>query len=53
MDILEYFPIILTKDAQWAKRPHKADSGSIILLPPDAILVKPQPIKDNSQEKIA
>lgn len=37
--ILDTPPVIITKNVDWAKHKHKAEPGSIILLPEDAILV--------------
>lgn len=44
MEILDYFPIILTKDVNWIRRKHIAKEGAIFLLPQDAILVKPKEV---------
>lgn len=49
MEILDYFPIILTKDSNWTKRKVVAKEGAIILLPQDAILVKPKETEHGSK----
>lgn len=41
MDILDYFPIILTKDVNWINDMHILKEGSLVLLPQDAVLIKP------------
>lgn len=44
MEILDYFPIILTKDPGFLERSKKikTEEGAIIILPYDAILIKPK-----------
>ncbi len=42
MEVLDYFPIILTKDANWMKTRVKIREGSVVVLPQDAILIKPK-----------
>lgn len=40
IQILEFLPIVMTKDKNWKPKP-ATRHGSIIYLPKDAILVKP------------
>ncbi len=45
LKILDFLPIVLTKDRQWAEEAERRikplRGGAVVLLPEDAILVKP------------
>jgi len=48
--VLDLMPIILTKDVTWQPRT-PAKEGAIILLPSDAVLVKPKSKNNLKGEK--
>lgn len=49
MEILNEMPIILTKDQDFASEEHVAVPGGVLLLPEDAVLIRPQIIKVQPQ----